>query len=647
MKRAWLTTILVACCVVLGIASRVDAATVTLAWDPNPETDIAGYVLYYGTQPGAYTTSVDVGNVASKQFTSLVSGTRYYFAVKAYNTSGVFSVLSQEISAVVAAATDTQPPSTPTITTNTATSTTQIGLTWTTSSDNVGVTGYRLERCQGAGCTGFTQVGTVVSTTYGDSGLSAATSYSYRVRATDGALNFSGYSTTASVTTLSPAPGTPTGPAPSSSASNVSLTTTVSWAVSTNATQYDVKFGTSNPPSIVSSNQTSRTYQPSTLVSGIPYFWQVVAKGAGGSTSGPVWSFTTVVPAPATPAGPLPSNSSTNVLTTIALNWAASVNATQYDVAFGSVNPPPTVATNQAGTNYQPPAFAYGTTYFWRVVAKGAGGSTSGPVWSFMTQAAPPPPPPPPASTTVRRLRLMTWNVNSGNDRTGVPNVDAQVALMANSGAHVLALQGLTITTAADLSSLYESKLEAATGRTWNSLWIPDPRPAPASPEGNLLLTTLPIVSSAVTEFDTAPSSPNSLDAKRSAGRVAVLVNNVTVNVATTQLATDATQRQAQLGQLQSWISSVPAPRLIGGNFKMVSSDTTYGQMAGAFKDSWTAIVRTNDAGMTQDLSPTQLGRVDYWWQELTNSHATPTAMWVVKTWRSTHHAVVVDVNVQ
>ena len=38
-------------------------------------------------------------------------------------------------------------------------STTQINLGWTASTDNVGVTGYRVERCQGAGCTNFAQVG--------------------------------------------------------------------------------------------------------------------------------------------------------------------------------------------------------------------------------------------------------------------------------------------------------------------------------------------------------------------------------------------------------------------------------------------------------------------------------------------------------
>jgi hypothetical protein len=68
--------------------------------------------------------------------------------------------------------------------------------------------------------------------------------------------------------------------------------------------------------------------------------------------------------------------------------------------------------------------------------------------------------------------------------------------------------------------------------------------------------------------------------------------------------------------------------------------------MASGFKDTWT-LVRTTDAGVTQALDLTQLGRFDYWWSELTDPHATPTEIWVVKTWRSTHHAVVVDVKVQ
>src|SRR5437667_333626 len=78
--------------------------------------------------------------------------------------------------------------------------------TWTASMDNVGVTGYRIERCQGTGCTSFAQVAAPAGsgTAYSDTGLTASASYSYRVRAIDAAGNVSGYSAAASATAQAP-----------------------------------------------------------------------------------------------------------------------------------------------------------------------------------------------------------------------------------------------------------------------------------------------------------------------------------------------------------------------------------------------------------------------------------------------------------
>ena len=69
----------------------------------------------------------------------------------------------------------------------TATRAAQINLSWTASTDNVGGDRLSGRACQGAGCTTFAQVGTPTGTTFNDTGLTAATSYSYRVRATDAA----------------------------------------------------------------------------------------------------------------------------------------------------------------------------------------------------------------------------------------------------------------------------------------------------------------------------------------------------------------------------------------------------------------------------------------------------------------------------
>jgi chitodextrinase len=97
---------------------------------------------------------------------------------------------------------DTTPPSAPASLTAAAASSTQINLTWTASTDNVGVTGYQIQRCAGASCGNFAQIGTTTTaTTFSDTGLIASTSYGYRVSAKDAAGNTSNFSNTATATT--------------------------------------------------------------------------------------------------------------------------------------------------------------------------------------------------------------------------------------------------------------------------------------------------------------------------------------------------------------------------------------------------------------------------------------------------------------
>jgi hypothetical protein len=78
----------------LGAASA-DAATITIGWDRNPESNIAGYVVSYGTATGAYSQTVDVGQATTWTLT-VSDGRTYYFAVQAYNTVGQRSGYSNE-----------------------------------------------------------------------------------------------------------------------------------------------------------------------------------------------------------------------------------------------------------------------------------------------------------------------------------------------------------------------------------------------------------------------------------------------------------------------------------------------------------------------------------------------------------------------
>jgi hypothetical protein len=70
----------------LALPSAVSAAQVTIAWDPNPEPDIAGYRVRYGTSASAMTTEIDVGLGTTTTISGLSDGTAYYFAVVAYNS---------------------------------------------------------------------------------------------------------------------------------------------------------------------------------------------------------------------------------------------------------------------------------------------------------------------------------------------------------------------------------------------------------------------------------------------------------------------------------------------------------------------------------------------------------------------------------
>ena len=77
---------------------HADAASITLAWDPNSEPDIAGYKLYYGTAKGVYEFAIDLGNQATYTIPGFLERGDYYFAVTAYNVYGLESSFSDEVS---------------------------------------------------------------------------------------------------------------------------------------------------------------------------------------------------------------------------------------------------------------------------------------------------------------------------------------------------------------------------------------------------------------------------------------------------------------------------------------------------------------------------------------------------------------------
>ena len=186
-------------------ASAAGSAQINLTWSAATETGgtIAQYLIER-CQGAGCSSFTQVGTATTLAFsdTGLSASTAYSYRVRAKDTVGTTGPYSNVASASTAAATPTI--SAPGALTASATSATQVTLSWGAATETGGtLSQYLIERCQGAGCSSFTQVATVSvpGTTFADTGLTGSTSYSYRVRAKDTAGNTGPYSNVASATT--------------------------------------------------------------------------------------------------------------------------------------------------------------------------------------------------------------------------------------------------------------------------------------------------------------------------------------------------------------------------------------------------------------------------------------------------------------
>ena len=98
-----LLTLLTVVCLFVFLSGTAHSATVDLTWDANAEPDLAGYRVYYGTASRNYSETVDLGRATTCSISGLAATTTYYFAVTAYDTEGLESGFSNEVSYTVPA----------------------------------------------------------------------------------------------------------------------------------------------------------------------------------------------------------------------------------------------------------------------------------------------------------------------------------------------------------------------------------------------------------------------------------------------------------------------------------------------------------------------------------------------------------------
>ncbi|MGE0824938.1 MAG: fibronectin type III domain-containing protein [Candidatus Binatia bacterium] len=278
-------------------ADPVSVSQINLTWTaPTDNVGVTGYELQR-CQGSGCTNFLSVATPSGTTYsdTGLAASTTYRYQVRARDAAGNWSGYTTSVSATTQTPPpDTQPPTAPASLSANPASTSQINLSWPPSTDNVGVTGYSVERCQGGSCLNFVEVATPSGTTYSDTNLSASTTYRYRVRARDAAGNWSSYTTPVSATTPAPPPDTepPTAPTSLTAVAVSSNQINLSWVPSTDnlgVTSYYVERcagnGCSDFSLLVTLNGTITTYSNTGLSARTRYRYRVQAKDAAGNLS--------------------------------------------------------------------------------------------------------------------------------------------------------------------------------------------------------------------------------------------------------------------------------------------------------------------------------------------------------------------------
>ena len=188
---------------------------------------------------------------------------------------------------------------------------------------------------------------------------------------------------------------------PADGATGVAISADMSWTGGNSqcpglTATYDVYFGKTSPPPFDHNNGSTKTWDPGVLDYSTTYHWRIVAKDANGSVSSAERSFTTGVEPCVLGPGAVtivsPSNGATGVANDADLSWSGGnsqcpgLTAT-YAVYFGTTNPPPFDHNNGTVKSWDPGPLDYSATYYWRIVSQDANGETTGPVWSFTTEA--------------------------------------------------------------------------------------------------------------------------------------------------------------------------------------------------------------------------------------------------------------------
>jgi len=257
------------------------------------------------------------------------------------------------------------------------------------------------------------------------SGLANSTTYYWKVMARNLSGAIGSWSDPWSFTTIITTPGTPALVLPADNAVNQPVSLGLTWNKTTGASSYLVQVATDT--GFTTSKDTSLTdtlENVSGLLNSTKYYWRVKGKNASGYGSPSAYrTFATIIASPATPVPSSPADSALNVDLNPQISWNAVTGAASYHLQVATSQDFSTGLIVDDSTYTQTSKIigpvTLNTSYFWRVQAKNAGGTS---IWSSRRRftTMPPPPIPPTLVSPVDAAAgqpdslTLTWNKTAG-----------------------------------------------------------------------------------------------------------------------------------------------------------------------------------------------------------------------------------------
>ncbi len=458
--------------------TTVKGASVSLVANASDDVGVSGVQFKLnGTNLGEDLSTIPYSGIWNTLGVSDGTHTLTAVARDAAGNTKVSSGITLTVSNIVTPPGDLTPPSIPQALQATTVSSSQINLSWSSSNDDVGVSGYRIYQ-------NGIHIGTTTGTFYQSIGLTQNTLYSYTVLAFDAVGNASAQSSAASATTLRLDNTAPIISSITSSSAPTSLT--INW-VTNEPSDSQIEYGLTNTYGISTPLDASLVTSHALIITGLTsdtlYYIRIKSKDASGNLAlSPTLSFRTALPsvvADITPpiiSGITVSNTS---LDGVKISWTTNEPSTSridygLSSSLGSVRLDSSLVTSHSVTLLN---LARKTKYWYRITSlDAAGNSASSQILSFSTSVRSPKPPRITSLSAKSGSVILSWTPPQYEFASSIVVTRRTSSFSLSPETSVIARLSKNATGYTDVSALYNTTY-------YYSVFVVDDHGVPSDPQ--------------------------------------------------------------------------------------------------------------------------------------------------------------------